>query len=1072
MAGGGGMAAKIDQRREASLRGRGTSASRPASQPVPWRNFVVLLWLSGIAFGLGLVLVVYGRVAAGHLPAPSHDTECPRPDVLCQQGPFQRTYLVGKASACLLGSAVWEPLEAFRRHAPASWAPHSDSGIGGEADLHNVVRHVQRATMLAAGVPSGAALFDSASCSALYASLSEQTRISRVSVRFHELQNCGMRALQRVAPPQTPAMVWGVLHAIVDRVSSEFAIRTPFHRDLLCGVIDDPITWERARNSLRGIDAWSTPSSEVSCSFQTWRDCQNATDSERALALSLRAEAAARAQDTAVQSLMQLLEDRTGDAGIKEMLSLTINPIAATASHIQPVRDYLLAGYSLPEIAHRLLDKSLLLDGQVQMEILGADGAVYHPPVPGRLSSSECELQGVCSATVRTKIDDIYREVLLRPADDGAVKAYMCRLQADGDVAWLRRVLMDSVEFSDTCMGGMSCASALHTVESIYLEVLARPADPEGKMHYARLLALGDLSAGELVHILEQSQEFLTGPSLVARKAVRCLLNVRKYFFECGGNEAAIWGGHQGDVPSQNFSDPYWNGRWCDRRGCDDAGVEACGVWPRSVYRLLLATLWGNVPEHWILRREGDDVLSGRGGDSNGRVVGIDDGKLGRFATALGMISDLYVEMLGRFPDIGALVGRVPRLAHEIFGRRADGGEKAFLNELRKELLDSGERAQKVILVAGEERQRHWREKAQVLAQLYLTHGLEMPADVAACFQQGQLLTPARDGSCMSVGGVVKRLQEEWNRESPLLGDVGKVQSRPDQGYGPGRQPDGDGACLTPVALYVHQRPHYFRQVVSALSQVEGISDVCVLIVSLDSVDQGMIEIALGIDFAPVKMLFHPVRADLVELQPVVAIKEHWIWLQDEIWTRMSATRRRQGHVALLEEDHIVTPDYLKVLTELISLRERECKGCWGVTVRWACMHDNDQDHTKLCRSHSVINTGIAFDRSTYEAIKSSDFASFGDGWDWSLFHLAQTGQMPDMMLGPAVSRISNIGKLGATVTEGGDAHLQKQLQYNNVGDKGLAVSASSLWIHTEEARQYTPPCWEPLFVGGVGFIA
>ena len=34
----------------------------------------------------------------------------------------------------------------------------------------------------------------------------------------------------------------------------------------------------------------------------------------------------------------------------------------------------------------------------------------------------------------------------------------------------------------------------------------------------------------------------------------------------------------------------------------------------------------------------------------------------------------------------------------------------------------------------------------------------------------------------------------------------------------------------------------------------------------------------------------------------------------------------------------------------------------------------------------------------------------FADGWDWSLFHLAQTGQMADMMLGPAVARIRNVG--------------------------------------------------------------
>jgi hypothetical protein len=308
------------------------------------------------------------------------------------------------------------------------------------------------------------------------------------------------------------------------------------------------------------------------------------------------------------------------------------------------------------------------------------------------------------------------------------------------------------------------------------------------------------------------------------------------------------------------------------------------------------------------------------------------------------------------------------------------------------------------------------------------------------------------------MGRVVNALLEQWNENSPLLGAAADGGAK--------------GGCLTPVAMYVHERPHYFREVVKALKRVVGIGNVCVLVVSLDSIQQEMIDIVLAVDFAPVRVLFHPVRDDLLKVQPVVAIKQHWMWLQDQIWTRVPETKDLTGDVALLEEDHIVTPDYLQVLTRLIQLRRGNCSACWGVTVRWACMHDDDKDVRKVCRSHSVINTGIAFDRSTYEAIKASDFEAFSDGWDWSLFHLAQTGQMGDMMLGPAVSRIANIGRLGATVTEHGDAHLQQQLDYNNIGDGGLSVPADSLWIHSEEQRQYTPPSWEPLYVGGIGFVS
>jgi hypothetical protein len=34
------------------------------------------------------------------------------------------------------------------------------------------------------------------------------------------------------------------------------------------------------------------------------------------------------------------------------------------------------------------------------------------------------------------------------------------------------------------------------------------------------------------------------------------------------------------------------------------------------------------------------------------------------------------------------------------------------------------------------------------------------------------------------------------------------------------------------------------------------------------------------VDFAPVRMLFHPPREDLVAMEPVLAIKAHWRWLQ------------------------------------------------------------------------------------------------------------------------------------------------------------------------------------------------
>lgn len=109
-----------------------------------------------------------------------------------------------------------------------------------------------------------------------------------------------------------------------------------------------------------------------------------------------------------------------------------------------------------------------------------------------------------------------------------------------------------------------------------------------------------------------------------------------------------------------------------------------------------------------------------------------------------------------------------------------------------------------------------------------------------------------------------------------------------------------------------------------------------------------------------------------------------------------------------------------RVMQKLIEEKARSCPTCWGVCARYGCSNPHDTDTKKLCASFSVINTGIIFNRTTYNSIKASDFECFPDGWDWSLFHMAQTGQMVGMMLGPAVSRLQNVGTEGATVTQNG----------------------------------------------------
>ncbi|KAJ1492296.1 hypothetical protein T484DRAFT_1771526 [Baffinella frigidus] len=101
--------------------------------------------------------------------------------------------------------------------------------------------------------------------------------------------------------------------------------------------------------------------------------------------------------------------------------------------------------------------------------------------------------------------------------------------------------------------------------------------------------------------------------------------------------------------------------------------------------------------------------------------------------------------------------------------------------------------------------------------------------------------------------------------------------------------------------------------------------------------------VAMSVDFAPLRVVFHPPRADLLRMEPVLAIKQvgagrslsllssrmervlaikqmpslcsrHWMWLQTTVWEQLPETRSWRGALALLEEDHVVTPDYLEDL--------------------------------------------------------------------------------------------------------------------------------------------------------------
>ena len=198
------------------------------------------------------------------------------------------------------------------------------------------------------------------------------------------------------------------------------------------------------------------------------------------------------------------------------------------------------------------------------------------------------------------------------------------------------------------------------------------------------------------------------------------------------------------------------------------------------------------------------------------------------------------------------------------------------------------------------------------------------------------------------------------------------------------------------IVLYVHNRPEYFQQVLAHLRLVEGIEQ-SLLIVSMDGLFSEMLALAKTIDFCRVRVLVHTAR-QMLHMESIVAIKQHWWWLVQQVFTVVPETKRRAGMVLFLEEDHILAPDALLVLSALSShVLSGGCSSCWGVGLRFGCARPEPSDDTGVCMAEGFVNTGYAFNRSFFQTLDAhaDDFWAFPDGWDFSIFHLIQMGFIP-----------------------------------------------------------------------------
>jgi len=112
-------------------------------------------------------------------------------------------------------------------------------------------------------------------------------------------------------------------------------------------------------------------------------------------------------------------------------------------------------------------------------------------------------------------VDDLYREILLRPADPIGLQHYSSLLENnDITIDQLRQELLDSEEYSGVVRyGEITPLDKLdpkikQIVDDLYREILLRPADPIGLQHYSSLLENNDITIDQLRQELLDSEEY------------------------------------------------------------------------------------------------------------------------------------------------------------------------------------------------------------------------------------------------------------------------------------------------------------------------------------------------------------------------------------------------------------------------------------------------------------------------------------------------------------------------------------------------------------------------------------
>ncbi|CAH1730639.1 unnamed protein product [Chironomus riparius] len=231
------------------------------------------------------------------------------------------------------------------------------------------------------------------------------------------------------------------------------------------------------------------------------------------------------------------------------------------------------------------------------------------------------------------------------------------------------------------------------------------------------------------------------------------------------------------------------------------------------------------------------------------------------------------------------------------------------------------------------------------------------------------------------------------------------------------------------IVVQVHKRITYLRHLIQSLSQAKDISKT-LIIFSHDFYDEEINKLVQNIDFCKVMQIFYPYsiqthphqfpgtdpqdcdrdisKSDAIKIKcknahfpdlyghyreaKYTQMKNHWWWKLNRIFDELNVTRSLSDmQLLLLEEDYMIAPDFLHILSQMQSLSKRKCSYCNILSLGTYIESTNYDSYNKVEISPwltSKHNMGMSLNRTTWNDIKSCAkyFCSYDEyNYDWSL---------------------------------------------------------------------------------------